>query len=263
MKYNELDGIRATQLKALATGGPAALYATTFGEKEDSPSLLFGRLAHELALLPEDKRTFAVNDKYPDFRSKEAREWRDSMAASGVTIVSAGDFERAQKVADRYREICADLFGERTDATQTELAVSTSLTGLGIKAKAQFDEVRGDAIIDLKTISSVLDFRSQFWRLRYDIQGGHYANVGSAELPTAPTRVVFVFVETAFPFRAAVLTLEGDELKTARTAAENYLKASYSLLAAGNDQSKYSPVVGNELAARPAWVEDPFLPVGL
>lgn len=255
--YNELAGIRATQIKAFANGGELALYAATYGKHEDTPSMAFGRLCHELALLGHTE-TFIVNDRYPDFRTKEAREWKAEMASKGISIVSADDVARAGAVAKRYAEVCEN-FDLRVGNCENEVVLVHE------GKKAQIDELRtyegGSIVIDFKTIADVTSAAKQFWSLRYDLQAGHYANIVNAvRTENKVSAFAFVFVETTFPFRAAVIQMKGNELVAATELADQYFaKVSAILNRNGDHAEQYNPIVLDEDAHRPDWVSDRFL----
>lgn len=256
--YNELPGIRATQIKAFAIGGELALFDATYGKKDGgTPAMAFGHLCHELALLGHTE-SFAVNDRFPDFRTKEAREWRDEMASKGISIVSADDMARAGAVASRYAEVCEN-FDLRVGNGENEVVLAHD------GSKAQIDELRtyegGSIIIDMKTISDITAASKQFWSLRYDLQAGHYANIVNAVKPECGvSSVAFVFVETAFPYRASVVQMRGNELIAAMELAKQYAAKVSAILNRNGDHGElYNPIVLDEDAARPAWVSDRFL----
>lgn len=256
-EYNEIDAIRATQIKAFATGGELALYADSYGKREDTPSMAFGRLCHELALLGHTE-TFVVNDRYPDFRTKEAREWKAEMASKGISIVSADDVARAGCVAKRYAEVCEN-FDLRVGNVENEVVLVHE------GKKAQIDELRtyegGSLVIDFKTTSDVNAAARTFWNLRYDLQAGHYTGVVNAVRPeNKVSAFAFVFVETTFPFRAAVIQMRGNELVAATELADQYYaKVSAVLNRNGDHAEQYNPIVLDEDAHRPLWVVDRFL----
>ena len=174
-EYNEIDAIRATQLKALATGGDLALWAATYGEKSDTPAMRFGRLCHALALLPyEEVKAQFVVAPFADFRTKEAREWKAAQIEKGVDICTEAEMQTAREVGVEF-----GMVAEREGASgakkgdDTEVSVVAEIAG-GVRIKARADLLSADrsVLFDLKTTSSVTEAENQFWRLRYDIQAG-------------------------------------------------------------------------------------------
>lgn len=257
-EYNEIDAIRTTQLKALATGGDLALWAATYGEKSDTPAMLFGRLCHALALLPgvDVKEQFVVAP-FADFRTKEAREWKAAQIEKGVDICTEAEMQTAREVGVEF-----GMVAEREGASgakkgdDTEVSVVAEISG-GVKIKARADLLSTDRTIlfDLKTTSSVTEAENQFWRLRYDIQAGLYA----LAIPSV-REAKFIFVETSSPFRSAVVALKGEDLEEAKRTAQAYaVRAADLIKRNGNDRDAYSSEVANVETHRPLWVVDRFL----
>lgn len=258
-EYNEIDAIRATQLKALATGGDLALWAATYGEKSDTPAMRFGRLCHALALLPEEevKAQFVVAP-FADFRTKEAREWKAAQIEKGVDICTEAEMADAHKVALRFIDVTAWREGafNFTPLKDTEVSAVAEIAG-GVKVKARADLLSADrsVLFDLKTTSSVTEAENQFWRLRYDIQAGLYA----LAFPSV-REAKFIFVENSSPFRSAVVALKGEDLEEAKRTAQAYaVRAADLLKRNGNDRDAYSSEVANVETHRPLWVVDRFL----
>lgn len=257
-EYNEIDAIRATQLKALATGGDLALWAATYGEKSDTPAMRFGRLCHALALLPEvEVQAQFVVAPFADFRTKEAREWKAAQIEKGVDICTEAEMQTAHDVGVEF-----GMVAEREGASgakkgdDTEVSSVAEIAG-GVKIKARADLLSTDRSIlfDLKTTSSVTEAENQFWRLRYDIQAGLYALAFSSV-----REAKFIFVETSSPFRVAVVALKGEDLEEAKRTAQAYAVRAADLLSRnGNDRDAYSSEVANVETHRPLWVVDRFL----
>jgi hypothetical protein len=256
-EYNEIDAIRATQLKALATGGDLALWAATFGEKADTAAMRFGRLCHACALLSDaDLDAAFVLSPFADFRTKEAREWKAAQIEKGADICTEAEMQTARSVSDAFK-----LAAEREDAdgwssNDTEVSAVAEIAG-GVKIKARADLLSTDRSIlfDLKTTSSVMEAENQFWRLRYDIQAGLYA----LAFP-AVREAKFIFVETSAPFRVAVISLTGEDLEEAKRTAQAYaIRAADLLKRNGSDRSAYAAEVANVETHRPLWIVDRFL----
>lgn len=259
-EYNEEKGIRSTQIKALATGGERALWQSTFGEKTDTPAMRIGRLCHAVALLPEEEwsKMFVVAP-YDDFRTKEAREWKATQIANGIDICTSAEIETAKKVAEGYKSIatsCGIAVKHPVEPfANTEVPSITTIGNLAIKARADQLSTDGGLLIDLKTTSNVMDAENQFWRMRYDLQGGHYANAFKDVVSVA-----FIFVETSAPFRNAVVLLEGDALDEAKEVALKYANRASALLSTyGEKPEYYNACVACVPATRPAWIVDKYL----
>ena len=259
-EYNEEKGIRSTQIKAFATGGELALWQTTFGEKTDSPAMRIGRLCHAVALLPEEEwsKMFVVAP-YDDFRTKEAREWKATQIANGIDICTSAEIELAKKVADCYNRVAKECGGVCAHPVEpfanTEIPSLRTYEGTPIKARADHLSADGKLLIDFKTTSNVTDAENQFWRMRYDLQAGHYSNAFEDV-----EAVAFIFVETSAPFRNAVVMLVGDALDEAKELALKYaLKADTLLRVNGDHPDRYNSCVACITTTRPAWLVEKYL----
>jgi hypothetical protein len=69
-------------------------------QREDTAARYMGSLVHRLAL---DKGDEYVVSPYDEYRSKEAKAWRDEQRAAGIVPVKPADFEEASAMADVIR----------------------------------------------------------------------------------------------------------------------------------------------------------------
>jgi len=180
-------------------------------KKETTASMGFGSLV-DCLLLEEDKfETRYAISPYPDFRKKEAQEWRDEMQSSGVEIVTEDRLASAHDACEAVRNhyaAAALLYG-----SQSQVAFRHK-TRYGIASKGLVDIVplAEDTLVDLKTCSqTALESKRSLQRYIYDwsyhIQAGAYLdgwNVASGE---DRTRFKFIFVTNTEPFRCAVVEL--------------------------------------------------------
>jgi hypothetical protein len=76
-------------------------YKWKYGYNDDSsptPAMRLGTLIHALCF---DENDYVVSP-YPDFRTKESREWRDEQEKLGFTVVSEKDMITAQGASDAF-----------------------------------------------------------------------------------------------------------------------------------------------------------------
>jgi len=73
--------------------------------KKKSKSLNFGALVDCMVLTPDEfSNQFIINTDFLNFQSNAAKNWRDTMEASGFTVISKKDAEEAQRVVERLKE---------------------------------------------------------------------------------------------------------------------------------------------------------------
>ena len=250
--YNAIHGIRATQIKSLAIGGPRALWESTFGEPKTTASLSFGTLTH-LRLLQPEKWNSQVLVESVDRRTKDGKARAAEIEASGKLVCKPEDAVNIEHILCEWNAATKNIIGSEWEPERIYQAIIG-----GVECKAQIDvfNPKTNTIVDLKTVSDINSAYNEIWRRRYDLQPGHYANciMGSAE--KGDFKAYLVFVETESPFRVKVFDLTAI-LPNARLLAAAYAKKADGLIAEfGNDLEKWpQPEIEKILAPAP-WVSD-------
>jgi hypothetical protein len=180
-------------------------------KRETTASMGFGSLV-DCLLLEESKfeSRYAISP-YPDFRKKEAQEWKAEMTASGVEIVTEDKLAAAHEACEAVRKhdaAAAILYGARTQVAFRH----KTRHGLASKGLVDIVPLAGDTLVDLKTCSqsALGDKRAlqrHLFEWGYHIQAGAYLdgwNIASGE---ERTRFKFIFVTNSEPFRCAVVEL--------------------------------------------------------
>jgi exodeoxyribonuclease VIII len=177
-------------------------------EEASTKALDFGQAFHTMMIEPELFDTRHVLSTYPDFRSKEAREWRDTVTAQGKTIITKDDRERllgmgaSARAHSSYRQI---MSGARHEVT----AVGRH-AGTGLMLKARPDVVPiGNALVDFKSArdASPAGFGKAVWDFKYFQQAPHYLDVwNDATTKDERKREEFLFfvVESEAPYLCSV-----------------------------------------------------------
>lgn len=186
-----------------------------------------GQLAHMLILGGED--IFALSE-YPDFRKKEAREWRDAQIAAGKAIITQADFEAITQMVEHVEKHPLSSKYLLGDGFKHEVEMyATTSSGTKLRGKADALKVSDDSLIitDIKTTAKFDDFKkAASWR-HYDLQAAVYTLIGGASQKVASSSVNYYFcvVETAMPYRvkyfhASPEFLEAGERKLSKCVAE-------------------------------------------
>jgi len=180
-------------------------------KKETTASMGFGSLVDCLLLEPDKFDTRYTISPYPDFRKKEAQEWKAEMQAAGVEIVTE------DRMADAHE--CTQAVYNHQDAyalcrdARTQVAFRHP-TRHGIASKGLIDIVptASDTLVDLKTCSqTALENRRALQRHIYEwgyhIQAGAYLDGWNIATGEERSRFKFIFVTNSAPFRCAVVEL--------------------------------------------------------
>jgi len=189
-------------------------------EQPSSPYIDLGQLVHMIVLGGED--TFAICP-YPDYRTKEAREWRDAQIAAGKNIVTQEQFKAADQIVKNIEN--HPLAGEYLlgDGWRHEVEMyASTVEGVKLKGKADSLKISDGALIvsDIKTTAKFDEFKRKASWNHYDLQAAVYTMVASASQGIDPgvCNYYFCVAETVAPYRvqffhASLEFLEAGERK--------------------------------------------------
>ncbi|MPR62725.1 hypothetical protein D7027_13020 [Ochrobactrum intermedium] len=159
-----------------------------------SEALDFGKATHCLLLGDEDfDAAFVVRpEKYPDYKKKEAQEWKAQQIEAGKTIVTPEQYERIQRMRDDANQYPLVQQGLMTGRVERSMFWKDPETGIWLKARPDVIPNADAVYADLKTASSFdEDFLS-----RQVVDAGYY-------LQAAMTRMVCRGINV--PFKTFVL----------------------------------------------------------
>lgn len=190
-------------------------------EKESTPAMRTGVLYHTACLEPHKLETEYIVSPYSDFRTKEAREWRDSM--TGVQIVTFDEFLKAESAGYVFRTNPAI---DHLPGYRTELAVFADVFGTPCKCLIDLVPDSGVSLIDLKTtqsIESVEQLTSLIINRGYHWQAALYLDLWNMASGEDRTEFMFVFMETERPHEMANILLDDEFIKLGREGYMNSL----------------------------------------
>ena len=224
--------ISCSTLKAFDKN-PFAWIATP--DRAPTDAMRKGTLFDAAVTSPEELGSFVVSE-FDNFRTKEAREWRDSMSEQGKVVVTAEEIEHAKKARDvvfNHR-----VAGEIVSGAEFQVGVVSEVGG--IPAKCLIDILPSadggfpETLVDYKTISTGLDdesIRKAIGTYKYHWQAAFYRTLSNKVFDDR------VFEEFSFIFQdvntleVRVVTLEDDALllggRGVKSALDNFIKAAY------------------------------------
>ncbi len=185
-----------------------------------SPSMAFGSMIDCRLLTPDrfDDR-FTVSP-FPDFRKKEAKEWRDIKLAEGIEIIKPADLIEADKVVEAVKE-CPRAF-EQIASSEKQVAIvwdhTDERTGIKVPCKGLIDMVSADGLIDLKTTKSADPFswRNTVRNFRYDLQAAFYLDGFNASQECQAERFRHIVIESSRPYEVATYELSKFAIEVGR-----------------------------------------------
>jgi hypothetical protein len=180
-------------------------------KKETTSAMGFGSLVDCLLLEEHKFETRYAISPYPDFRKKEAQEWRAEIEASGVELVTEDRMAAAHAACDAIRNHHAAA--QILHGSRNQIAFRHA-TKYGIASKGLIDIVplAEDTLVDLKTCNQAAlenprALQRHIYEWAYHIQAGAYLDGWNICTGEDRMRFKFIFVTSTEPFRCAVIEL--------------------------------------------------------
>lgn len=126
-------------------------------EKKETKALDLGRAAHALVLgEPEFAKHFIISP-HDEFRTKEAREWRDASLDMGLTVLKASDFDVVQAMAKAQRASPVVMQAFEGGKPEQSLIWRDDETGVWLKARPDWlpDNPATAFVVDYKTALTI------------------------------------------------------------------------------------------------------------
>ena len=184
---------------------------------EEAPHLEFGSAFHLLMEDTEKFKAVAVSSKFENYRTSEAKTWRDEMIKAGKIILNKEDEEALALMHGRVLKhpIVQELIAD----TQAELTWRKRYSDV-FSVQCRTDRYKPGIAVDWKTVSSLNAFKKDAINFSYHTQAAYYQEVIAAcqELPAdAPRpRMIYVAVEKEPPFEVQPFEFDQDSLTVAR-----------------------------------------------
>lgn len=226
-KYKAIDAVNSSSLAAL----DRSLFHWWYLRQHPQPStrsLEFGSAYHALILEPDEFAKTYERNPYGNWRTKEAREFRDLLEEQGRIAISdnpnssspweGGDWHSLQQMQVNLNDHvwATELLNGRREVT-----IVWEDPDFGILCKGRIDCVNDDKnfLVDLKSTrdASPNEFRLSVFKWRYHAQGAFYLD-GWEDLNGGLQANGFIFVasEKVPPFETACYSLAPDFVKQGR-----------------------------------------------
>lgn len=210
--------VSSSGLRTIWTASPAhyfleSPYNPVQPEPQDRPHFSLGRAAHHLLFLGRkgfDDEFATRPDCWNDWRTKEAKLWREDALARGMTVITDGELDQITGMARSLKEHPMVKAGILDGYVERSLIWKEPATGVWLKSRP--DCIPNDSLdfSDLKTTASVAtdDLRRTIGSYGYHMQAGLVAMGAEAVLGGALQTFSLVFVEKTAPFSVRVITLK-------------------------------------------------------
>jgi hypothetical protein len=201
-------------------------------EREERPHFSLGRAAHHLLFLGRkgfDEEFVSRPPQWSDWRTKEARLWREVALADGKTVITDAELEHITGMARSLAAHPLVQAGILDGFVERSLIWRDRETGAWLKSRPDCIPGAGLDVADLKTTTSVAtdDLRRTLGAYGYHAQGALVGMAFREVLKREMQTFSLVFVEKAPPYCVRVVTVKPDDL----ARGEKQIRAAAALFA--------------------------------
>jgi hypothetical protein len=225
-------------------------------ETSQTDSMRWGSLVDCLTLTPSAFDRDFVISPYAEFRTNEAKAWRDNEKR---TVVKQAEINEAMKASEAiWNHSLAEAVLEGSARQVSVIADAVEpVTGEAFRAKCRLDIVPDaegeywDWLFDLKTCQSLHKIESTIADFGYHVQAAFYLDLYNSKAADKRTRWGFIWQESESPYEVAVVELAAPDIHAGR---EWYQRALATWCRCERDQSWPSPWEDEiKVVSRPAW----------
>ncbi len=188
--------------------------------KKDTKSFMIGRESDSI-LTEMNKFQNTIISPYADFRTKEAREWREDQELAGKTVVKENEYEQIMAIAINVSETSIWKDIEKNFVMQDILQVPDNTLGeyfdcrYGKPDAYKIDKDGVCILLDLKTSVSI--DKRKFWHKANDLgyfkQLRWYSDLLQKLHPKIKSfKYYFVVAEKAEPYRVVLFDIPNSEV---------------------------------------------------
>lgn len=186
--------------------------------EEDNPAFNVGRLAHKLLLEGREGLAdeFAVRpDCWSDWRTKEAKVWKEEQLAAGKTVITEDDLVAVIGMAESMARHPLIKAGILDGQVERSLFWKDAETGIWIKARPDVIPRASGMAADLKTTPSVSTeaLERSLASFQYQMQAAVVRMALREVLGQTLDEFAFVWVEKAPPYCVRVTVLPGADVE--------------------------------------------------
>jgi len=236
--------ISSSGLRTIWSESPAHYWATSPLNprripQEDKPHFTLGRLAHRLLLEGRadfDKEFVTRPEQWSDWRTKDARAWRDDAQAAGLTVITTDDLEAVTQMAQSLGVHPLVKAGILDGYVERSLVYRDEATGVWLKSRPDVIPSHSFDCVDLKTCQSVSTeaLRQSLGSYGYQMQAALAGLALKAAAGIEMETFTFVWVEKAPPYCVRITTLTPEDLLRGQMQVEAATRIFAECVATGN-----------------------------
>ena len=217
--YRKLIGVPQSVLKGFKRCAAYVKYLEEQAQKPPTPAMILGHLV--------EQRLFDTSfqyelSPYPDFRSKEAKEWRDSRVHP---IVTAEQWDKSEAMLKSLRSDADIMRLLEKGRSSMALTGIHKQTGLAQKALIDFAPDNRPFICDLKCLHNETPwgFGRAVSDFRYDIQAVRYTSLWQ-DVFNEDRTFVFIVVSSKEPYLCMPYRIPKEVLNDARHWHDEWMR---------------------------------------
>ena len=185
---------------------------------EDRAAFALGRLAHKMLLEGSEglQAEFVTRPAcWSDWRTKEAKTWRDEQIAAGLTVITDADLAAVTGMAESLARHPLVEAGILDGYVERSLLWQDKETGVWLKSRPDVVPQASGLYSDLKTTASVSDedLQRSLAGFGYHMQAALVGMAAEAVIGQPMEEFALVWVEKAPPHCVRVTVLSGADLE--------------------------------------------------
>lgn len=194
-------------------------------DDKDRPHFSLGRAAHHLIFLGRQgfDREFVVRpEKWKDYRSNDAKEWKAAQLRAKLTIITEAELEAIAGMARSLGKHSLVRNGILDGAVERSMVFRCPITGLYYKSRPDNITLSDGDFSDLKTCESVRaeDLQRSIKKFGYFMQGGLTAMAAERCLGVELKSFTLVCVEKTPPYCVETVEIPKEDIDRGRAAVE-------------------------------------------
>ena len=218
--YRQHPAINVSSLKAFSRS-PAHALVGFEEERETSDAMNIGSLLdHKVLGTPY----LWTTSTYDDFRTKEARAWREDQEYRRVTVFKQDAIETVERMVESVRKhtVAGRLLAEPGKA---QVGMFGEFDGCDRKGLIDWLPDATPVIVDLKKTrdASKAGFRRQIGQLRYDVQAAYYRDL-YRDITGETREWQWICVEDFAPFAVAVYQLDRESCERGSATWQDWIR---------------------------------------
>lgn len=167
------QALSSSACKMLLESPKTYYYVTKYGQKEDSPALLTGKLIHTMILEPQE---FDNRFDISSTKGKTTKAFKELKETSQKAVITSDEYDAAMRIVDAFNR--NEIVKQYLKGATFEQPGIGMLSGLPFRAKADIINVEEGFIADIKTTTDLQSsFRFSARKYGYDMQAYIYTQI--------------------------------------------------------------------------------------